>query len=277
LTKGIDGLEIIQMKGIVLGGGLGTRLYPLTKITNKHLLPVYDMPMICYPIFTLVEAGIDEIMLVTGGNSAGEFLRLLGDGKEFGLKTLAYTYQEKEGGIAHAISLCWEFIGEDKFVVILGDNILDGSIRESVERFKREEGAKIMLKEVPNPQDYGVPVIKENKVVKVIEKPKDPPTNYAVIGVYMYEAQVFDVIRGLKPSSRGELEISDVNDWYAKQGKLNYEIFDGWWGDAGVSVDSLLEVNNYVARQKRAHPNYWSFRDVGKRLGSHIRGKSNSN
>lgn len=255
------------MKGVVLAGGLGTRLYPLTKITNKHLLPIYDSPMIYYPIFTLVEVGINEIILVTGGNSAGEFLRLLGDGREFGLKTLAYTYQEKEGGIAQALSLCRKFVGKDKFVVILGDNILDGSIANGVEKFEKEEGAKVLLKEVPNPSDYGVPVIEGNKIIRVIEKPKIPPSKYAVIGVYMYNHQVFDVISNLNPSSRGELEISDVNDWYAGQGKLTYEIFDGWWGDAGVSVDKLLEVNNYVASKKRVHSNYWSFGNAGKRPG----------
>lgn len=252
------------MKGVILGGGLGTRLYPLTKITNKHLLPIYDMPMILYPIFTLVSAGIDEIILVTGGNSAGEFLRLLGDGRQFGIKTLAYTYQEKEGGIAHAMMLCSEFVGKEKFVVILGDNVLDGSIGNAVKQFKKENGAKVILKEVPNPSDYGVPVIEGNKIKKVIEKPKNPPTNYAVIGVYMYNPDVFDVVKDLKPSARGELEVSDVNDWYAKQGKLTYEIFKGWWGDAGVSVDTLLEVNNYVAKRKKESPDYWSFRNAGK-------------
>ena len=255
------------MKGIILGGGLGTRLYPLTKITNKHLLPIYDSPMIYYPLHTLVEAGIDEVLLVTGGNSAGEFLRLLGDGRKFGLKTLAYTYQEKEGGIAHAISLCSEFVGSDKFVVILGDNVLDGSITPAVHKFEKEEGAKILLKEVSNPSDYGVPVIEGDRIKEVVEKPKVPPSNYAVIGVYMYTPQVFEIIHKLKPSSRGELEISDVNDWYAKNGELSYEIFNGWWGDAGVSVDTLLEVNNYVADKKRANPDYWSFRNAGESFG----------
>jgi glucose-1-phosphate thymidylyltransferase len=255
------------MKGIILAGGLGTRLYPLTKITNKHLLPIYDMPMICYPIFTLVSAGIKEIILVTGGNSVGEFLRLLGDGREYGIKRLAYTYQDKERGIAHAISLCKEFVSGDKFVVILGDNILDGSIQAQVQNFRLKGGAKILLKKVPNPQDYGVPVIEGNKIVKVIEKPKNPPSNYAVIGVYMYDCSVFDIISSLHPSSRGELEISDVNDVYAKKGILEYEVFNGWWGDAGVSVDKLLEVNNYVAKKKKENPDNWSFRAVREEIG----------
>lgn len=251
------------MKGVVLAGGLGTRLFPLTKITNKHLLPVYNMPMVYYPILTLVNAGIQELILVTGGNSAGDFLRLLGNGTQFGLKRLSYTYQEEEKGIAHAVLLTSNFIGDDKFVVALGDNILDGTISHAVKQFENEEGAKILLKEVPNPSDYGVPVIAGNKIQKVIEKPQSPPTNYAVIGVYMYNSQVFDVIRQLKPSDRGELEITDVNDWYAKQGKLSYEIFEGWWGDAGVSIDALLEVNNYVAKRKKGnYPDYWCLRNA---------------
>ena len=254
------------MKGVVLAGGLGTRLYPLTRITNKHLLPIYDMPMIYYPILTLVNAGIKEIILVTGGNSAGDFLRLLGDGTQFGLKRLHYTYQEKENGIAHAILLTAEFIGNDNFIVILGDNILDGSVAHAAKEFEKEKGAKVLLKKVPNPSQYGVPVIEGKKITKVIEKPKVPPSNYAVMGVYMYNSQVFDIIRRLKPSSRGELEVSDVNDWYASHGELSYEIFNGWWGDAGVSVDVLLEVNKHVAKRKKENPNYWSVRDARKGL-----------
>jgi len=252
------------MKGVVLAGGLGTRLYPLTKITNKHLLPIYDMPMIYYPIMTLIDAGIRDILIVTGGNYAGEFLRLLGDGREFGLKWLNYAYQEKELGIAHAISLAKNFVGNDKFVVILGDNILDGSIREPVEQFQQESGAKVLLKEVPNPSDYGVPVIKNDKVVDVIEKPEKPPSNYAVIGVYMYGPEVFDIISTLKPSERGELEVTDINAHYAHEGKLTYSVFEGWWGDAGVSIDTYLEVNNYVAMRKKATPPYWNIERLAK-------------
>jgi len=252
------------MKGVILAGGLGSRLYPLTKITNKHLLPIYDQPMIFYPIYTLVNAGIKEVIVVTGGDAPGDFLRLLGDGSAFGLKRLDYTYQEKEGGIAHALRLCEEFMGDDKFVVILGDNVLDGTIKSAVAEFKKENGAKVLLKKVPNPSDYGVPVIEGNRIKKVVEKPKVPPTNFAVIGVYMYTRKVFNILRKLKPSKRGELEISDVNDWYAKKGILSYSIFKGWWGDAGVSVDILLQVNNYVAKRKKENPHYWSFGNAGK-------------
>ncbi len=251
------------MKGVVLAGGLGSRLYPLTKITNKHLLPIYDLPMIYYPIMTLVDAGIEDILVVTGGNSAGEFLRLLGNGTAFGLKGLGYTYQEKEGGIAEAVSLSKDFVGNSKFVIILGDNILDGSIKDAVQGFEKGKGAKIILKEVENPQDYGVPVIKKGRVTQVIEKPKVPPSNYAVIGVYMYDKSVFNIIENLEPSKRGELEITDVNDIYARKGELSYSIFDGEWMDAGVSIDSYLEVNNYVAKRKKENPHYWRLRDAG--------------
>jgi len=243
------------MKGIVLAGGLGTRLYPLTKITNKHLLPVYDLPMIYYPIMTLREAGIDEILIVTGGNSAGEFLRLMGDGREFGLKGLGYTYQEREGGIADALYHAKNFVGDDSFCVILGDNILNGSIKEGVSNFK--DGAMIFLKEVENPGEYGVVVMEGKRVKGIVEKPKVPPSNYAVIGVYVYTSEVFDIIPKLTPSARGELEITDVNNEYIKQGRLTYEIFKGFWGDAGASVDALLEVNNYVARRKKEDQNLW--------------------
>lgn len=252
------------MKGVILAGGLGSRLYPLTKITNKHLLPVYDQPMVFYPLYTLVSAGIKEVIIVTGGIAPGDFMRLLTDGSAFGLKRLDYTYQEKEGGIAHALRLCEEFIGDDRFVVILGDNILDGTIKQAVKSFENEDGAKVILKEVPNPSDYGVAVVEGNRIKKVIEKPKVPPTNFAVIGVYMYTPHVFKIIRKLKPSKRGELEISDVNDWYAKKDILSYSVFDGWWGDAGVSMDTLLQVNNYVAKRKKEAPHHWSFRNAGE-------------
>ncbi len=243
------------MKGVVLAGGLGTRLYPLTKITNKHLLPIYDLPMIYYPIMTLKEAGIDEILIVTGGNSAGEFLRLMGDGRKLGLKELAYTYQEKEGGIAEAISHAKNFVGEDSFCVILGDNILDGSIKKGISKFS--DGAMIFLYEVDDPREYGVAILHHNKVASIVEKPKVPLSKYAVIGVYVYTSEIFDIIPKLKPSNRGELEITDVNNEYIKQGTLSYEIFNGFWGDAGASVESLLEVNNYVAERKKKDPNLW--------------------
>lgn len=234
------------MKGVVLAGGLGTRLYPLTKVTNKHLLPVFNKPMIYYPIETLIEAGITDILIVTGGNSAGDFLRLLGNGKEFGLKHLNYTYQEGEGGIAAALSLAEHFVGDDKFVVILGDNIVEKSIRKEVEIFKKQkEGARILLKEVENPERFGVAEIKDGKIVSIIEKPKKPPSNLAVTGIYMYDKYAFDIIRTLKPSDRGELEITDVNNRYLEEGKLTFGIMEGWWTDAGT-FESLLRANNLV-------------------------------
>lgn len=239
------------MKGIVLAGGLGTRLYPLTKVTNKHLLPVYNKPMIYYPILTLVEAGIKDILIVTGGNSAGDFLKLLGNGREFGLKHLSFVYQEGEGGIAAALSLAEYFCGGDKMVVILGDNIVEKSIRKEVEIFeKQQNGARILLKEVENPERFGVAEIKDGKIVRIIEKPKFPPSNFAVTGIYMYDNQVFDIIRKLKPSERGELEITDVNNWYLEMGQLTYGILDGWWTDAGT-FDSLLKANILVAEKEK--------------------------
>ena len=225
------------MKGIVLAGGLGSRLYPLTRITNKHLLPIYDKPMIYYPIRTLVDSGIKEIMIVTGGNNAGDFLKLLGNGSEFGLRHLDFTYQEKEGGIAEAIGLCEYFAGGDKIVVILGDNILEKNIKPAVARFKKQkEGARIFLKKVSNPREYGVAEIKDGKVTGIIEKPKRPGSGMAVIGVYMYDNGVFDIIRTLKPSRRGELEITDVNNEYIRRGKLKVKLLErGYaWLDAGT-------------------------------------------
>ncbi|HIE04725.1 MAG TPA: spore coat protein [Candidatus Latescibacteria bacterium] len=237
------------MKGVVLAGGTGSRLYPLTKITNKHLLPVYDKPMIYYPIQTLVNAGIEDIMIVTGGNNAGDFLRLLGNGKEFGLRRLHYTYQERPGGIADALSLAEDFADGDRIVLILGDNIIEGNIRKAVEDFRRQErGAKVLLKEVENPQSYGVAEIRGGRIVRVEEKPKHPKTNYAVIGIYMYDNRVFDIIRTLKPSARGELEITDVNNRYIQWGEMTYDFLEGWWADAGESIDYYLKANNLVAK-----------------------------
>jgi glucose-1-phosphate thymidylyltransferase len=239
------------LKGVVLAGGLGTRLYPLTKVTNKHLLPVYNKPMIYYPILTLVEAGIKDILIVTGGNSAGDFLKLLGNGKEFGLSHLSFVYQEGEGGIAAALSLAEHFCENDKIVVILGDNIVEKSIKKEVEIFeKQEKGARILLKEVENPERFGVAEIKDGKIVRIIEKPKIPPSNLAVTGIYMYDSQVFDIIRTLKPSERGELEITDVNNKYLEMGQLTYGILDGWWTDAGT-FDSLLKANILVAEMEK--------------------------
>lgn len=237
------------MKGVVLAGGLGSRLRPLTRVTNKHLLPVYNKPMIFYPIQTLVDAGIVDIMLVTGGNSAGEFLRLIGNGEEFGLRHMNYTYQKTEGGIADALSLCRHFVGNDKVVVVLGDNFIQGSIRSAVEDFDRQpSGAKIFLKEVDNPTDFGVAVLEGDKVTRIIEKPKEPPTNLAVIGIYMYDSDVFEICNTLKPSDRGELEITDVNNEYIRRGTMTYDILDGWWADCG-SFEALLRSNMLVARE----------------------------
>lgn len=236
------------MKGVVLAGGLGSRLHPLTKVTNKHLLPVYKEPMIYYPIRTLVNAGIDEILIVTGGNNAGDFLRLLGNGSEFGLRHLNYTYQEGEGGIAAALSLAEHFADNDKIVVVLGDNIIEKNIGKAVESFRgQKEGAKILLKEVPDPQRFGVPVFEEGKIIRVDEKPKVPASSYAVIGIYMYDSAVFNFIKTLKPSERGELEITDVNNFYIRAGKMTWDVLDGWWTDAGT-FESLQYAGNMVAK-----------------------------
>jgi glucose-1-phosphate thymidylyltransferase len=232
------------MKGVILAGGLGTRLRPLTNITNKHLLPVFDRPMIFYPIQTLVDAGVKDVMVVTGGNSAGDFLRLLGDGSQFGLRTLNYAYQVKEGGIAEAIGLTRAFVGSDRFVVILGDNILEKSIRPYVEAFEAQPGgARILLKEVSNPRDYGVAELLGTHVASIVEKPANPISSYAVIGVYMYDSFAFEFIENLKPSGRGELEVTDLNNAYLHRGQLHADILQGWWCDAGASIDGLLNAN----------------------------------
>jgi len=235
------------MKGIVLAGGLGTRLHPLTKITNKHLLPVYDKPMIYYPIQTLVNAGIDDIMLVTGGTKAGDFLQLLGNGSQFGLVHLNYTYQEREGGIAEAVGLCENFVGGSKMVIILGDNIIEKGIKAAVEAFKKQKsGARILLKRVKNPREYGIAEIDDGRIVGIVEKPEEPKSDLAVIGVYMYDNRVFEFVKGLSRSARGELEITDVNNLYLERGELTYSILEGHWADAGESIDALLETNVFV-------------------------------
>ncbi len=239
------------MRGVILAGGLGKRLYPLTKISNKHLLPVYSKPMIYYPIQTLVDAGIKDILIVTGGNHAGEFLRLLGNGQQFGLKHLNYTYQEGEGGIASALSLAKHFAGDEKIVVVLGDNIIEKDIKRAVSNFsKQPEGARILIKKVSDPQRFGVARIKDKKIVTIEEKPKRPKSGYIVTGIYMYDNQVFNIIKTLKPSKRGELEITDVNNAYIKKKKLYYEILNGWWSDSGT-FDSLLKANNLVAQKDK--------------------------
>ena len=236
------------MKGVVLAGGTGSRLSPLTRVTNKHLLPVYDKPMIHYPIQILVSAGIEEILLVTGGKNAGDFLRLLGNGREFGLKHLNYTYQENEGGIAEALSLAEYFASGEQICVVLGDNIIENNICDAVEKFKKQErGAKILLKEVPDAHRFGVAEIRGNRVVGIEEKPTVLKSNYAVIGIYFYDSTVFQKIRRLKPSGRGELEITDVNNFYVEEAAMTFEILEGWWSDAGT-FESLLRANNLVAK-----------------------------
>jgi glucose-1-phosphate thymidylyltransferase len=235
------------MKGVILAGGLGTRLFPLTKITNKHLLPVYDRSMIHYPIQTLVNAGIDDIMIVTGGRKSGDFLSLLGNGRDFGLKHLNYTYQEGEGGIAEALGLAEHWAAGEPIAVILGDNLIENNIAKAVADFKAQgTGAKIMLKEVHDPHRFGVATLDGDKVEKIVEKPKEPESNLAVIGIYMYDGRVWDIIHRLEPSDRGELEITDVNNWYIKDGTMTCEILEGWWTDAGT-FESLHHASTLVA------------------------------
>ena len=240
------------MKGIILAGGLGTRLFPLTKVTNKHLLPVYNKPMIYYPLQTLVRAGIKDILLVTGGNSAGDFLKLLGNGKDFGLTHMNYAYQEGEGGIAHALSLAKDFADGEKMVVILGDNIIEDDIGPSLARFqKQERGARLLLKSVPDPHRFGVVEFKAKKIANITEKPRRPKSSYVVIGIYMYDPHVFEVIRTLKPSRRDELEITDVNNDYRRHSELEYDFLKGFWTDAGT-FESLLRATLLVAKKEKS-------------------------
>ncbi|MBV8842061.1 MAG: NTP transferase domain-containing protein [Bryobacterales bacterium] len=242
------------MKGIVLAGGTGSRLFPLTKITNKHLLPIFDKPMIFYPIETLVAAGIRDILLVTGGRNSGDFLRLLANGKEFGLKHLNYTYQEGEGGIADALALAEHFADGEKICVILGDNIIEGSIGAAVEEFEEQEhGARILLKEVHDAERFGVADLRGDRIAGIEEKPRNPKSNYAVTGIYMYDGTVFDKVKRLAPSGRGELEITDVNNAYIAEGTMTFSFLDGWWTDAGT-FESLLRAANLVAHSRRSRP-----------------------
>ena len=239
---------VAAMKGVILAGGTGSRLFPLTRVTNKHLLPVYDRPMIFYPIQTLVNAGVTDILLVTGGHSAGDFLRLLGNGKDFGLKHINYTYQEGEGGIADALRLAEHFADGGPICVVLGDNIIETNIIRACEEFaERPKGARIILREVSDPERFGVPVFDGDRIVRIEEKPKEPKSRFAVIGIYIYDETVFDRIRRLRPSARGELEITDVNNQYLEEGTLSYSVLEGWWTDAGT-FDSLLRANNLVAQ-----------------------------
>lgn len=237
------------IKGIVLAGGLGTRLRPLTRITNKHLLPVYDKPMIFYPIQTLVDAGIRDVLVVTGGNNAGDFLRLLGNGKDFGLDHMNYAYQEGEGGIAQALALAEPFAKGHRIVVILGDNLVEKGIASGIAKFNQlDQGALVYLKKMDDPCPYGVPVFKGGRILRIEEKPKKPKSHYAVIGIYMFDEHVFDLIRTLKPSGRGELEVTDLNNAYLEGNQLHHEILKGWWADAGESHEALLHANQIVAQ-----------------------------
>lgn len=235
------------MKGVICAGGLGTRLYPLTRATNKHLLPVYDQPMICYPIQTLVNAGIKEIIIVTGGPHAGDFIRVLQDGREFGIRQIFYAYQVEEGGISQAIACAEKYANGEKIAVILGDNCTNADISSDLRSFKG--GAKIFLKKVPDPRRFGVPVFKAGKIIKIEEKPEKPKSNYAVTGLYLYDQTVFRRIRKLKPSKRGELEVTDLNNNYLDDGLLDYCYLKGWWRDAGT-FDTLFEVGQFWAKKR---------------------------
>lgn len=237
------------MKGVILAGGTGSRLFPLTKVTNKHLLPVYDKPMIYYPLECMAKAGIEEVLLVTGGNNSGDFIRLLGNGREFGLKHLNYTYQDGAGGIAQALGLAEDFAAGQSICLILGDNILQYNIREAGRKFRHQgQGAKILLSQVENPKAYGVAEMDGERVVKIVEKPKEPKSNWAVIGIYFYDQHVFEIVKTLKPSARNELEITDVNNAYIERGEMTFDKVTGFWADAGENIDFYLKACNTVSQ-----------------------------
>jgi glucose-1-phosphate thymidylyltransferase len=237
------------MKGVILAGGTGSRLFPITKVTNKHLLPVYDKPMIYYPLECLAKAGIEEVMLVTGGNNAGDFIRLCGNGREFGLKSLSYSYQEGAGGIAQALGLAEHFAEGDSICLILGDNVVEYSIKDHSRRFRHQgQGAKILLSQVQNPKAYGVAELDGDRVVRIVEKPAEPKSNWAVIGIYFYDNHVFSIVKTLKPSARGELEITDVNNAYIERGEMSADKITGWWADCGEDIDFYLKACNMVAQ-----------------------------
>ena len=245
------------MKGLILAGGTGSRLFPLTKVTNKHLLPVYNKPMIYYPLFAMKEAGITNIMIISGVGHAGSFLELLGSGAQFGLN-ISYEVQEQAGGIAQALSLAEDFANKEKIMVILGDNIFEDDLTGVVKDFgEQPQGAKVLLKSVANPKSYGVAEIQDGKINRIIEKPQNPPSDLAVVGCYMYDQQVFEIIRGLKPSRRNELEITDVNNFYLSQGTLEHEVLKGFWGDCGESFDSLMDSGRLIQKSRLAHLNEW--------------------
>ncbi len=246
------------MKGVLLAGGTGSRLFPLTRITNKHLLPIGDRPMISYGVEALVQAGITEIMVVTGGTHAGEFLRLLSNGHEHGVDLLVYGYQDRPGGIAEALGLAEHFVGGDSVCVMLADNIVERSIRPSIERFAEQgAGARLLLAEISDPEHLrhlGVPELDgEGRLTRIVEKPADPPSHYCVTGIYLYDSTVFEVIPTLEPSGRGELKITDVNNHFVSAGLMQYDVIGGFWGDAGESIDAYYEVNDYVRRHGANH------------------------
>ena len=241
------------MKGVILAGGSGTRLHPLTRITNKHLLPLYDRPMVTYAVEALVQAGIDELMLVTGGTHAGEFFRLLGNGHEHGVERLFYAYQEKPGGIAEALGLAERFGRGGPICVMLADNVVEQSLKPAAENFSgQDRGARILLAKIEEPehlQHLGVPEFEDGRVTNIVEKPSDPPSEYAVTGIYFYDERVWDVLPTLEPSGRGELEITDVNNWYVGRGEMEYDVLEGFWGDAGESIEAYYTVNDFVRRK----------------------------
>lgn len=234
------------MKGVILSGGTGSRLAPLTKVTNKHLLPIYDKPMIYYPLLKLKEMGITSVLLISGRGHAGHFLELLGSGNEFGMN-ISYEVQEDAGGIAHALALAKDFVGNNKFVVMLGDNVFEDNLLEAALAFEKGNSeAHIFLKAMAHPESYGVPRFENEKIVEIVEKPSLPPSPYAVTGCYLYTPGVFEVIKNVKPSARGEMEISAVNDFYVKNGKMSHTILAGFWGDCGESIDGMMEVARYM-------------------------------
>jgi glucose-1-phosphate thymidylyltransferase len=244
------------MKGVILAGGSGTRLAPLTRITNKHLLPLYDRPMVTHAVEALVGAGLNELMLVTGGTHAGEFFRLLGNGHAYGIDRLFYAYQEDTGGIAEALRLAERFVGGEKCCVLLADNLFEDSLRPVVERFETQQrGARVVLAQLDNVlhlRHLGVAEMDGNRVTRITEKPAEPPSSFAVTGVYFYDAQVWEVLPTLAPSRRGELEITDVNNWYVERGGMEADVVKGFWGDAGESIDAYYEVNDFVRRSRAA-------------------------
>jgi glucose-1-phosphate thymidylyltransferase len=242
------------VKGVILAGGTGSRLAPLTRITNKHLLPLYDRPMVTYAVEALVEAGLDEVMLVTGGTHAGEFVRLLGNGQEYGIKRLFYAYQDQPGGIADALALAERFVGGDRCCVLLADNVFEQPLAPIVERFAAQErGARIVLaevEEVEHLRHLGVAELEDGRIVRIVEKPAEPASRWAVTGMYFYDEQVWAVLPTLEPSARGELEVTDLNNWYVERGEMEAEVLGGYWGDAGESIDAYYAVSAFIRSRR---------------------------